>query len=99
MEKEKEKAIIELLKQKKPYSEIEKQLRVSSRDIARTKKKYEEEQKKLEEEQKKVVKSKPSQALSLFEQGNTPVQVAAELDLELGIVNRMYKEYSESNGL
>jgi uncharacterized protein YerC len=45
MEKEKEKAIIELLKQKKTYSEIEQQLNVSSRDISHTKKKIEEEQK------------------------------------------------------
>ena len=34
MEKEKEKAIIEILEQKKPYSEIEQQLHVSSRDIS-----------------------------------------------------------------
>ncbi|MFZ0892929.1 MAG: hypothetical protein WAZ77_00380 [Candidatus Nitrosopolaris sp.] len=38
MEKEKEKAIIELLNQNKPYGEIEQQLHVSSRDISRTKK-------------------------------------------------------------
>jgi hypothetical protein len=48
MENEKEKTIIELLKEKKPYSEIEQQLHVSSRDISRTKKKYEEEQKKIQ---------------------------------------------------
>ena len=48
MEKKKEKAIIELLEQKKPYSEIEQQLHVSSRDISSTKKKYEEEQNKTQ---------------------------------------------------
>ena len=48
MEKEKEKTIIELLNQKKPYSEIEQQLHVSSRDISQTKKKYEEEQNKIQ---------------------------------------------------
>jgi hypothetical protein len=53
MEKEKEKIIIELLKQTKTYSQIGQQLHVSSRDISRTKKNYEEEQKKLEGEQKK----------------------------------------------
>jgi hypothetical protein len=96
---EKENGIIELLKQSKSYSEIEQELHVSSRDISQTKKKNEEEQKKLEEEQKKVQISKASQALKLFEQGNTPVQVAVELDLELGEVDRIYKGYSESNGL
>jgi hypothetical protein len=54
MEKEKEKAIIELLNQKKPYSENQQQLHVSSRYIAHTKKKNEEQQKKVEEEQNKV---------------------------------------------
>ena len=36
---EKEKLIIELLRQKKSYSEIEQQLHISSRDISLTKKK------------------------------------------------------------
>jgi hypothetical protein len=45
---EKENAIIELLKQKKPYSEIEQQLHVSSRDISQTKKKYEPQQNKIQ---------------------------------------------------
>jgi hypothetical protein len=48
MEKEKKKAIIELLNQKKPYSEIEQRLRISSRDISSTKKKYEEKQNKIQ---------------------------------------------------
>ena len=60
MEKEKEKTIIELLEEKKPYSEIEQQLHVSSRDISQTKKKYEEEQNKIQsqsEVQSEVVPS------------------------------------------
>ena len=48
MENEKEKAIIEILKEKKRYSEIEQQLHVSSRDISQTKKKYGEEQNKIQ---------------------------------------------------
>ncbi|HBP65353.1 MAG TPA: hypothetical protein DD730_14080 [Desulfosporosinus sp.] len=48
MEEGKEKAIIELLRQKKPYSEIEQQLHISSRDISQTKKKYGEEQNKIQ---------------------------------------------------
>jgi transcriptional regulator len=87
MEKEKENAIMEL---RKPYSEIEQQLHVSSQDIS---------QKKYEEEQNKVQISKASQALKLFEQGNSPIQVPVELDMELGEVDRICKEYSESNGL
>jgi hypothetical protein len=57
---EKENAITELLKQSKSYSEIEKQLHVSSRDISHTKKKYEEEQNKIQsqsEVQSEVVHS------------------------------------------
>jgi hypothetical protein len=50
MEQEKEKAIIELLNQNKPYSEIEQRLHVSSRDISHTKKKHEEEQNKIQSE-------------------------------------------------
>ena len=60
MEKEKEKTIIELLEEKKPYSEIEQQLHVSSRDISQTKKKYGEEQNKIQsqsEVQSEVVPS------------------------------------------
>ena len=48
MENEKEKAIIEILKEKKRYSEIQQQLHVSSRDISQTKKKYGEEQNKIQ---------------------------------------------------
>ena len=43
---EKENAIIELLRQRKPYSVIEQQLHISSRDISHTKKKYAEQQNK-----------------------------------------------------
>ena len=58
MEKEKEKVIIEQLKEKKPYSEIEQQLHVSGRDISHTKKKYEEGQNKIQSEvQSEVVSS------------------------------------------
>jgi len=43
---EKENAIIELLRQRKTYSEIQQQLHLSSRDISHTKKKYAEQQNK-----------------------------------------------------
>jgi len=98
MEKEKENAIIELLKQSKSYSQIEEQLHVSSRDISYTKKKFEEEQNKVDEEQKKVQISKTSQALSLFEQGGTPVRVAIELDMEPDEADILYKVYCRMNG-
>jgi hypothetical protein len=45
---EKEKTIIELLKQKKRYREIEQELHVSSRDISHTKKKDEAQQNKIQ---------------------------------------------------
>jgi uncharacterized protein YerC len=43
---EREKTVVDLLKEKKPYSEIEQQLHISSRDISRIKKKYEYEEQK-----------------------------------------------------
>jgi len=43
--------------------------------------------------------SKASQALKLFEQGNTPVQVSIKLDIETGEVDRLYKEYWKLKGL
>ncbi|PWU81433.1 MAG: hypothetical protein DLM72_06995 [Candidatus Nitrosopolaris wilkensis] len=94
---DKEEATRELLRQKKSYSEIEQQLSVSSRDISHTKKRY-EERKKVEEEQNKIQISKTSQALKLFEQANTSVQVAIELDLEPDETDILYKVYCRMNG-
>ncbi len=43
--------------------------------------------------------SKASQALRLFEEGHTPVQVAIKLDIETGEVERLYIEYWKLKGL
>ena len=73
---EKEKAVIELLKQKKRYSEIERHLHISSRDISRIKKQAEESNSviRMVEDQEQI-----SNALDLFEQGNTPVRLASQV--------------------
>jgi hypothetical protein len=74
MEKEKEKAIIELLNQKKPYSEIEQKLHVSSRDISITKKKYEEQQNEIQSQSEVHPEVVPSDLL-VAEQHNDQIQV------------------------
>jgi hypothetical protein len=71
MEKEKEKAIIELLKQKKTYSEIEQQLHLSSRDISRTKKKHEEEQNKIQSQSEVQSEVVPEQHIAQKCEPNT----------------------------
>lgn len=43
--------------------------------------------------------SKASQALQLFEQGNSPVQVAIKLDINTGEVDKLYREYWNLKGL
>lgn len=52
-----------------------------------------------DEEQNRIRMSKASQALNLFEKGNTPVQVAIKLDIETGEVDRLYMEYGKLKGL
>ncbi|MRN62384.1 MAG: hypothetical protein FIO03_10150 [Nitrosopumilales archaeon] len=45
------------------------------------------------EEQNRIKMSKASQALKLFEQGNTSVHVAIKLNIETDEVDRLYREY------
>lgn len=52
-----------------------------------------------EAEQKDRIRlSKSAQALRLFEQGYTPVEVAVKLDIDTGEIDRIYKEYWNLKG-
>ena len=92
---EKEKRVLEQYKGDKTIREIAKIVHMSFGDISSIIRRETGE----DEEQNRIRMSKASQALNLFEQGNTPVQVAIKLDMQISEVDRMYKEYWESNGL
>lgn len=77
--KEKEKYVIELLKQGKTYREIAHEAKVSPREISRIRKKVNGEME--EKERKKIVLSKTAQALQLFRRGKNSTEVAIKLDL------------------
>lgn len=49
--------------------------------------------------QNRIRLSKASQALQLFEQGNTPIDVAIKLDIEPSEAGRLYKEFWNLKGL
>ena len=90
---EKEKAITELLKQKKQYREIEQQLHVSSRDISRIKKKNDEQNSVIKEGKQKVEQLNTSQVMKLFHEGKGPVEVVIDLDMKPDEVDILYKLY------
>ena len=92
---EKEKRVLEQYKGDKTIREIAKIVHTSFGDISSIIRRETGE----DEEQNIIRMSKASQPLNLFEQGNTPVQVAIKLDMQISEVDRMYKEYWESNGL
>jgi DNA-binding CsgD family transcriptional regulator len=77
--KEKEKYVIELLKQGKTYREIAHEAKVSPREISRIRKKVNGEME--EKKRKKIVLSKTAQALQLFRRGKNSTEVAIKLDL------------------
>ncbi|PWU80096.1 MAG: hypothetical protein DLM72_13855 [Candidatus Nitrosopolaris wilkensis] len=92
---EKEKLVLELYRQGKTIREIAKIVHMSSGDISSIIRRETGE----DEEQNRIRMSKASQALNLFEKGNTPVQVAIKLDIETGEVDRLYMEYGKLKGL
>jgi transcriptional regulator len=92
---EKEKAVIELYKQGKTYRQIAELLHVSFGDISFIVRRETGEA----DEQERIRMSKASQALKMFEEGITPVQVAIKLDMETAEVDRLYKEYWNLKGL
>jgi hypothetical protein len=88
--------VIKLHKEGKTYSEIAHIAHVSLRDIKPILKKYERkvETKKGEVNNQKIKKlSLSSQAYGLFLNGQTPVQVAMDLNLDFQRVRKYWKEF------
>jgi hypothetical protein len=88
--------VIKLHKEGKTYSEIAHIAHVSLRDIKPILKKYERklETKKGEVNNQKIKKlSLSSQAYGLFLSGQTPVQVAMDLNLDFQRVRKYWKEF------
>ena len=52
-----------------------------------------------DKDQNRIRMSKASQALQLYEQAKTPLQVAIKLDIEPQEVDRLYKEFWNIKGL
>ena len=100
---EKEEYVIGLYKENKSTREIAKLTHMSFRDIgAITKKlKLEADGKKgpLKEDDNIKSKSKTTQALKLFSELKTPVEVAIALDLPVDQVRTIYREYWELDGM
>ena len=97
---EKEKRVIELHEQGMPFRDIARVVRKSFGDISSILKKQtaeEEENKKRHEE--KLGLSKGTQAFKLFEEGNTPIDVAIKLDLREEEVTKLYRDYWKIKGL
>ena len=76
---EKENLVLKLYRQGKTIREIAKIVHMSFGDISSIIRRETGE----DEEQNRIRMSKASQALNLFEQGNTPVQVAIKLDMQI----------------
>ena len=100
---EKEEFVIQLYKENKSTREIAKLTHMSFRDIgAITKKlKLEVDGKKgpLEEDDNIKSKSKTTQALKLFSELKSPIEVAIALDLPVDQVRIIYREYWELDGM
>jgi hypothetical protein len=93
---EKIKKVIEMYEQQKTYREIAKSQHLSMTDISSTIKKHTGEH---SEEEKMAPISKTTQALKLFSQNKTPLEVAIDLDINETEVEKVYKDYWRLNGL
>jgi hypothetical protein len=94
---EKEECVIRLYKENKSTREIAKIMHMSFGRIAAITKKVkleaDRERGQLEEDDDIKSKSKTTQAIKLFSELNTPVEVAIELDLPADQVLAIYREY------
>jgi hypothetical protein len=99
---EKEQYVIQLYKENKSTREIAKLTHMSFRDIGAVIKKVkleaERERGQLEEDDVKS-KSKTTQAIKLFSELKTPVEVAIALDLPADQVQAIYLEYCKLDGM
>ena len=100
---EKEQYVIQLYKENKSTREIAKIMHMSFRNIGAITKKVKLEADRgrgqLEEDDDIKSKSKTTQAIKLFLELNTPVEVAVALDLPADQVQAIYQEYWELDGM
>ena len=94
--KEKEKRIIELYNQGKTIREIAKEVHMSFKDISSTIKSYTGEG---HEDKSKISLSKDTQAIKMFSQNKTPIDMTTELNLKVNHVEKIYKNYWKLKGL
>jgi transposase len=87
--KEKEEYVIELYKQGRTIREIAQEVHISFGVIGDIIKKVRGD----DQGKEKQNKSKDTQALKLFSEGNEPIEVAIKLDLGADEVNRLYREF------
>jgi transcriptional regulator len=92
---EKENLVLKLYRQGKTIREIAQIVHMSFRDISSIIRRETGEA----EQKDRIRLSKSAQALRLFEQGYTPVDVAVKLDIDTGEIGRIYKEYWNLKGL
>jgi hypothetical protein len=100
---EKEQCVIQLYKENRSTREIAKVMHMSFRDIGSITKKVklesDGEKGPLEEDDDIKSKSKTTQALKLFSELQSPVEVAIALDLSVDQVRTIYREYWELDGM
>jgi cell division protein FtsB len=95
---EKENRVIELYEEGKTYREIVQEVHMSLSDISSVIKRHTGEVN-GEQQQQQHQKTIDTKALTLFEEGRTPVQVAIELDLKSEDVTRLNMEWRQLKGL
>jgi transcriptional regulator len=100
---EKEQYVIQLYKENKSTREIAKLTHMSFRDIGiitkKAKLEAEGERGPLQEDDDIKSKSKTTQAIKLFSELESPVEVAIALDLPANQVRAIYQEYWELEGM
>jgi transcriptional regulator len=93
---QKEKRVIELYKLGKTIREIAKEVHMSFKDISSVIKKYMGED---EEGENKITLSKDIQAIKLFSQNKSTLDVVIELGLNADKVERIFKKFLKLKGL
>ncbi|HET7644815.1 MAG TPA: hypothetical protein VFK40_15020 [Nitrososphaeraceae archaeon] len=92
---EKEKKVIELYKEGRTIREISPIVHMAFRDIGKLIKKYLEDT----DENKKLRKQISIKALTLFNEGKKPIEVAISLELDCEQTEKIYQEYWRLNNL
>jgi hypothetical protein len=92
---EKEKKVIELYKEGRTIREISQVVHMAFRDIGKLIKKYVEDT----DQNKKLQKKISIEALTLFNEGKKPIEVAISLELDCEQTEKIYQEYWRLNNL